>query len=396
MPGVRPRTPQLFDVAAIQYLYGANTSTRTGDNIYSWVTNESFLQTIWDGGGTDTISAANQTRNAFINLNAGSFSSIGARGSADAKDNVAIAYGVTIENATGGSGNDTIYGNGVANFLRGGDGNDYIWGADGNDTLYGENGNDTLSGGDGNDYLWSGNGNDYLSGDSGDDSMYGGTGNDSMYGGAGNDLYIVDSVGDVVIEYTDQGIDTVYSSVSYTLGDYIENLIFTGSSTTTATGNSLDNEITGNSGINVLSGGAGNDTLRGEGDNDNLDGGEGNDLLIGGSGYDMLTGGLGADTFAFNSTGEEFDIITDFTIEQGDSIQVSASGFGGELIAGLLAESQFWLGSAATTTDHRFIYDSSTGGLFFDIDGAGESAQVQLASLSTGLTLTNSSILVAA
>ncbi|MBD2014192.1 M10 family metallopeptidase C-terminal domain-containing protein [Microcoleus sp. FACHB-53] len=414
MPGVRPQTPQLFDVAAIQYLYGANTSTRTGDNIYSWVTNESFLQTIWDGGGTDTISAANQTRNAFINLNAGNFSSIGARGSADAKDNVAIAYGVTIENATGGSGNDTIYGNGVANFLRGGDGNDYLWGADGNDTLYGENGNDTLSGGDGNDYLWSDSGDDYLSGDSGDDSMYGGagndalyggagddyldggTGNDSMYGGAGNDRYIVDSVGDVVIEYTDQGIDTIYSSVTYTLGDYIENLIFTGTSTTAATGNSLDNEITGNSGINVLSGGAGNDTLRGEGGNDNLDGGEGNDLLIGGSGYDILTGGLNADTFAFSSTGDEFDIISDFTIEQGDLFQVSASGFGGQLIAGLLAESQFWLGSAATTADHRFIYDSSTGGLFFDMDGVGESAQVQFASLTTGLTLTNSSILVAA
>ena len=146
----------------------------------------------------------------------------------------------------------------------------------------------------------------------------------------------------------------------------------------------------------MLSGGAGNDTLRGEGGNDNLDGGEGNDLLIGGSGYDILTGGLGADTFAFNSTGEEFDIITDFTIEQGDLIQVSASGFGGELIAGLLAESQFWLGSVATTADHRFIYDSSTGGLFFDMDGVGESTQVQFASLSTALTLTNSSILVAA
>lgn len=99
---VEPRTPQLFDIAAIQHLYGTNTNTRSGNNTYSWGTNANFIETIWDGGGNDTISAANQTRDAVINLNAGRFSSIGAYHFSGATNNVAIAYGVTIENAIGG------------------------------------------------------------------------------------------------------------------------------------------------------------------------------------------------------------------------------------------------------------------------------------------------------
>jgi serralysin len=153
MPGVVPTTPQLFDIAAIQYLYGTNTNTRSDNSTYSWGTNANFIETIWDGGGIDTINAANQTRDAVIDLNAGSFSSIGAYDSSNAENNLAIAYGVTIENAIGGSGNDKIIGNSSNNYLEGGAGNDTLWGEAGNDTLTGVGGNDTLVGGSGSDTL---------------------------------------------------------------------------------------------------------------------------------------------------------------------------------------------------------------------------------------------------
>jgi serralysin len=108
-----PKTLMLYDIAAIQYLYGANMQTRTGDNIYQWQTDATFLETIWDAGGTDTISAENQQRSAIINLQAGQFSSIGSNYEG-ANENVAIAFGVTIENAIGGTGDDQIAGNSVA------------------------------------------------------------------------------------------------------------------------------------------------------------------------------------------------------------------------------------------------------------------------------------------
>src|SRR5207248_607677 len=84
-----------------------------------------------------------------------------------------------------------------------------------------------------------------------------------LTGGAGNDTYIVQNTDDVVVENTDEGVDTVVSSVSYALSDNAENLTLTGTANLNATGNELDNVITGNSGNNVLDGGAGADTLIG-------------------------------------------------------------------------------------------------------------------------------------
>ncbi len=176
---VYPSSLLLYDIAALQHLYGANMTTRTGNNIYSWDPNVPFIEAIWDAGGIDTIDASNQTRNTTINLNAGSFSSIGTNGSSgDAKDNLAIAFGVTIENAIGGAGNDFIYGNSIGNNLQGGAGNDY---------LYGGSGNDTLTGGSGNDYLYGESGHDTLYGGSGNDTLTGGSGNDYLYGQGGYD-----------------------------------------------------------------------------------------------------------------------------------------------------------------------------------------------------------------
>lgn len=150
-----PQTPMLYDIAAIQYLYGANYNTRADDTTYTWDANQAFVETIWDGGGIDTIDASNQGFSATINLNPETFSSIGPYSDGNlfyqASNNLAIASGVTIENAVGGAGNDTLIGNTVDNYLSGGSGDDYLVGDAGNDILVGDSGYDTLTGGTGID-----------------------------------------------------------------------------------------------------------------------------------------------------------------------------------------------------------------------------------------------------
>jgi Ca2+-binding RTX toxin-like protein len=132
----------------------------------------------------------------------------------------------------------------------------------------------------GNDTLFGMGGNDNLLGGAGDDWIDGGSGNDTMSGSTGNDTFVVDSVGDVVSESVNAGIDLVRSSVSWTLGANFENLTLTGMAAINATGNTLNNELTGNAAANILTGGAGNDTLSGGGGNDTLDGGTGIDTAV--------------------------------------------------------------------------------------------------------------------
>ena len=174
-----------------------------------------------------------------------------------------------------------------------------------------------------------------------------------MDGGDGNDTYFVDNVGDIVKESFDDALggtaDTVFSSVSYSLlpgtsgnqGFGIENLTLTGSANINATGNAKNNVLNGNSGNNTLDGGLGADILIGGG---------GSDILIGGAGADTITGGLGADSFRFQFLSEGVDVITDFSWQQGDKIQISAAGFG-------------------ATSINQVSYNSLTGGLFYDPSG---------------------------
>ncbi|MFN3944456.1 MAG: M10 family metallopeptidase C-terminal domain-containing protein [Allosphingosinicella sp.] len=122
----------LHDIAALQSLYGANFGTRSGDTVYGFNSNagpaysltagSQPVFTIWDGGGNDMLDLSGFSAPARIDLRPGAFSD-----AAGMKHNISIAYGVTIENAIGGSGDDLFIANAAENFLSGGDGNDAFY-----------------------------------------------------------------------------------------------------------------------------------------------------------------------------------------------------------------------------------------------------------------------------
>lgn len=143
-----------------------------------------------------------------------------------------------------------------------------------------------------------------LRGNAGEDTLDGGSGADSMSGGTGSDTYVVDSASDLVDETstTATEIDTVQSSVDWTLGVNVEALTLSGSASLDGTGNTLANTLTGNSGANALRGDAGDDTLVGGGGNDTLDGGNGIDSMSGGTGNDSYTVGNTSDKVTETST----------------------------------------------------------------------------------------------
>jgi Ca2+-binding RTX toxin-like protein len=306
--------PQIHDIAAIQRLYGANLNTKTGDTVYGFHSNtgeahfsvtsgsQGAVFAIWDAGGNDTLDLSGYSTNSNIDLRPESFSSAGPGDPAStisttALYNISIARGVIIENAIGGSGNDTITGNDANNTIDGGAGGDTMAGGLGNDTYIVDNAGDVVSenasagvdnvlaslnnyslsgnlenltltgsalngGGNNLDNVITGNAsNNILWGNAGNDTLDGGAGADQLDGGAGNDTYIIDNAGDFVWEASSAGTDTVISSVTNTLQSNFENLTLIGSAAINATGNGLDNVITGNSAANVLTGGAGNDTF---------------------------------------------------------------------------------------------------------------------------------------
>lgn len=258
-----------------------------------------------------------------------------------------------------GAGDFALTGNGLANTITGGAGNDVIAGLDGNDILTGGLGNDQIDGGNGNDRL------------------DGGIGADILTGGAGNDTFYVDDAGDQVIELVGGGADTVFTTLhGYTLANEVEKLTASGAGDFTLTGNAIGNTITG---------GAGNDVLAGLGGKDILLGGAGDDVLIGGALADTLTGGTGADGFVFDllTTTANKDTIKDFELGI-DHIELDRAAFGAFSgnAAGALSAADLFYGAAAATASQHLIYNSATGALYYDADGAGGAAQVQIASLT--------------
>jgi serralysin len=259
-------TPMAFDVAALQAIYGVNTSFRTGSDTYYLPTSNTSgtgWSCIWDAGGTDTISNEGSSIDSTIELYAASLTGENAGGFVSKNAGIiggfTIANGVVIENAIGGEGNDSITGNDANNQLQGGNGNDIMYGGGGNDT-----------------FDW----------DSAKRS-----GNDTIYGGLGDDTYVLDSSSDIVIEYLDEGTDTVWTDFSFSLTSClnVEGLYLTGIGNITATGNNLSNLLRGNSGNN------------------------------------FLIGNEGLDTFIFNTNANGVDTISDIAV--GEIIQILGANF---------------------------------------------------------------------
>ena len=324
-----------------------------------------------------------------------------------------------IENLTGGSGNDKLTGNISDNVLDGGLGLDRLVGGAGNDTyivdlieatgkvkvilqdtivetstggtldtvqLRGSSTNAvavTLTAGTGIEAInasatgssklnLTGNASrNILTGNDADNILNGGTGIDTLSGGAGNDTYIVDTLTDTITEATNGGTDAVKSSVTFSLASLaeIENLTLTGTSAINGTGNTADNILTGNSAANTLNGVDGSDTL------------------IGGLGNDSLTGGNGADHFVFNTPNAKNnkDTITDF-IHGTDVIDLSKAIFKGlGSTIGSLSSDAFYSGAGVIKShdlDDRIIYNTTNGFLYYDADGTGKAAAIQIAILS--------------
>lgn len=352
---VRVDEYQILDIAALQYMYGAKAQNAGSTNYSSTdfiKSGNNRYWSIWDSAGTDTLNVSGLSGSQYVDLRPGHFSSIGNSAGAVISngnigttgiDNVSVAFGSMIENATGGASNDALIGNALSNTLTGGGGDDIIYGdgsfqtgATSPDAEYVQitQGNitpttmnisaqtDTLIGGAGDDFLFGGLGSDVLQGGDDNDELRGGAGNDSLEGGDGNDLIVVGLGADTLIDGgagTDTlsfqeavaGITATYNSatkgglaVSFsgieriTLTDHDDDVTVTGSTAVYLSGADGDDDLVG---------GGGNDTLGGGAGNDYLDGGDGDDVLSGELGFDLLVGGNGNDTFNLSHGASAWD-----------------------------------------------------------------------------------------
>ena len=386
---VEPATPQLYDIQAIQYLYGANHSYRAGNDVYRWSPDAIIYRCLWDGGGNDTIDASNQPQSVRIDLAPGSFSRIGqeilqsvfvadARGSSTRtttkivngvttqvvergtyvekrrRDNLSIAIGAVIENAIGTTFADELRGNTIGN------------------------------------------------------SLEGRGGNDRLVGGRGDDVYVFDAdtpLGRDVLEETvdaSGGIDTISfrgtrsrsirldlaSTAVQRVNANLEISLPVARGLENVSGGELGDNLRGNTQANVLLGAGGMDLLIGR---------DGKDLLDGGIGKDTLEGGRDADRFRFTTTLDPSgacDVITDFSRDQGDRIELDNNVFTGLPATGILAATAFHTGGVAVNAEQRILHNRATGLLSYDPDGNGTLAALPLARITRGLELTSSCFVV--
>ncbi|MHC9236434.1 M10 family metallopeptidase [Pseudooceanicola sp. 502str34] len=268
------QTWMMADIAALQEMYGADYTTNAGDTVYSWNPGSGntvvdglisiapganrIFATIWDGGGIDTYDLSAYTTGVSVNLTPGEHSVFSSDQLASLGDsnysrgnifNALLHDGDTrslIENAIGGSGNDSLVGNEAAN------------------ELYGNEGNDTLGGG---------------------------TGVDSLYGGANDDVLFPDAPIENGETYAGQaGSDTL------NLSGLTEDHVLYLTAGTLASGAA----VAAVSSIETVVSGSGADILEGNFQSNRLEGGNGDDTLRGNGGVDTLLGGEGDDNLGFN------------------------------------------------------------------------------------------------
>jgi serralysin len=355
-----------------------------------------------------------------------------------------IHGGLANDTVAGRGGRDYLYGDESNDTLYGDGEGDTLWGGTGNDALYGGTGNDLLIGGLGNDSyyvdsdadlvretaagLYQGNGYDivYASasftlhateadieelrtdvdsgtaainltgnargstfvGNAGNNRIDGRGGADIMQGLGGFDTYFVDDAGDQVIEANVAGFDSVFATVSYTLGagQFIEKLVLTGIAGISGTGNALNNTIIGNDAGNRLASGGGRDLLDGKGGADTIDGGAdrdtvrggeagdlidgkaGNDLLQGEGGDDTITGGDGRDTL---KGGDGNDILY---IDSSDGLVEGGTGFD-------------TANAVAATVPSGFTFTASAASSLELIQGNDGNDSINAAALTTTVTI---------
>ena len=280
----------MFDVAALQYLYGVATDKQLGDNSYTL--DQRYIS---DASGIDTLDASAQTQDVFVNLQAGGWSHVGEKNeSILAAGQSFIGFGTMIENAIGGSGNDTLEGNDLVNTLTGGLGNDTLFGGKGNDQLIGGEGADryAFNLGDGKDVITDSDSTSTLdiSGVSLADIHYGrGV---LLYGSQGDSVRVdMQSINSLVLgdrTYTKDELVDIFGAASVdadvVLSYQQSEGQLLGASDWSLTGNRFENNLLGNAGNNTLDGGAGDD---------------------------VLIGGEGADSYIFKE-GDGSDVIQDF------------------------------------------------------------------------------------
>ncbi|MDI1338221.1 calcium-binding protein [Polaromonas sp.] len=309
------------------------TGTNLNDNFYAGAGND----TLQGGEGDDTYHVED-AGDVVIELADEGYDRIESAVSYTAPVNVEA---VTLT----GEANINATGNALDNHLVGNSGNNRLEGAAGNDLLDGGRGVDAMLGGTGDDTYYvdnaadivtekanegtdtvittvskslvanvenitlagvdaingSGNSlNNVLIGNAANNTLNGGAGADTMEGGLGNDSYYVDNTGDLVFEGWDEGTDRVLASISYTLGENLEDLQLTGTANNDATGNEGANKLTGNAGANTLAGLAGDDRL------------------IGGLGADHMLGGAGDDLYEVDNTA---DVVSELAGEGVDTVE---------------------------------------------------------------------------
>lgn len=302
---------------AAAYTLAANQLTLTyvgsggfngrGNDLANTIVGGNSFNMLYGGGGNDTIIGG--TRNDLIDGGTGADRMIGGAGddlyTVDNVGDVVVelagggtdevrttlnsyALAANVENLTFlGTGTFTGTGNELANVITATSGPASLYGGAGNDRLVGSNSADMLDGG---------------------------AGADVMRGGQGNDIYMVDNVGDDVIELSGGGIDTIRTTLNRIgIPNYVENLTFTGVGNFDAFGNALDNFIIGGTGADTLWGDVGNDTLYGR---------AGNDFLIGGLGADLMNGGGGDDRYDVDNVG---DMVVEAANQGNDMVYSSIS-----------------------------------------------------------------------
>jgi Ca2+-binding RTX toxin-like protein len=396
-------------------MYGAETTTRTGNTtygfnstlsgvnagIYDFTQNLNPIMCLYDSDGVDTLDLSGWNTQSLVDLNAGSFSSANSM-----TNNISIAYGVTIENATTGGGNDTLTGNGAANILNGGAGTDSLNGGLGDDTLIGGAGADTLTGGGGTDtasyegstvgvtvnlnvttaqvssgdasgdvltgivnLIGSSNG-DVLTGNALVNSLMGGLGDDTLIGGAGADTLTGGG-----------GTDTV-SYAGSTSGVTVNIQMNTAQvSSGDASGDLLTD-------IDNLIGSASADTLTGNASSNTINGGLGNDTFVGGLGADTLIGGGGSDTASYSgSVGVTVNLgLTTAQVSGGDAsgdVLIEIANLVGSVVADTLTGN-----ALANSLNGGFGDDTLIGGIGADtLNGGGGSDTASYATSTVGVTV---------